>query len=378
MKTFFILLKLLLVGTAISLLIYSAVSSKQPILWPRNVSLEVKEIPATTVAQCSPHNHVMFIKTQKCGSSTLQNIFLRYGYKNNLTFALPTKGNMLGYPNGFKPSMIPKHLLPPGGKTDIFALHTRVSYREQRMVLHKDTRWITVLREPASQFESFYNYFNLKRYFKKNLAEFKNIPVANISLPRKNGLFGKNQMTFVMGYPDSISGEPLRRALENLDRLFDQVLIYEHWDESLILLRHLLCWSLHGVVAFKKNARGKRKKLAIDAELRRTLRELNYADVELYEHFLAKHRRQVLAFGVERMAKEVLSLTKLREDYSRRCAPKKKAKGRAPERGKNTTQAKGAANAMAESCYLLSLSEIPLIKAVREKQIRMLSGSKKH
>ncbi|XP_047486102.1 galactose-3-O-sulfotransferase 3-like [Penaeus chinensis] len=178
MKTFSILLKLLLIGTAISLFIYSAISSNQFALMPTNVSLEAKEIPATREAQCSPHNHVMFIKMQKCGSSTLQNIFLRYGYENNLTFALPKKGNMLGYPHGFKPSMIPKDLLPPGGKTDIFALHTRLSLRAQRKVLHKDTRWITVLREPASQFESFYNYFNLKRYFKKDLAEFKNIPVA--------------------------------------------------------------------------------------------------------------------------------------------------------------------------------------------------------
>lgn len=200
----------------------------------------------------------------------------------------------------------------------------------------------------------------------------------NISLPRYRGLFGKNQMTFVMGYPDGISGEPLHRALGELERLFDQVLIYEHWDESLVLLRHLLCWSLHDVVAFKKNARGKSRKAAVDAALRRTLRELNYADVELYDHFLAKHRRQVLAFGVERMSEEVLSLKTLREDYSRRCAAKETAKRQAPEGDKNVTQAKGDADAMPESCYTLSLTEIPLIKAVRQKQIRMLRNTKKH
>nr|XP_027237973.1 galactosylceramide sulfotransferase-like [Penaeus vannamei] len=371
-----VIAKIILIGIPLSLFIYSTVPSKQFVLWPMDVSLEAKGIPLTSEAQCSPHNHVMFIKTQKCGSTTLQNIFLRYGYKNDLISALPSKGNLLGYPNGFKPSLIPRRLLPPEGKVDIFALHTRVAFEEQMKVLHSDARWVTVLREPASQFESFYNYFNLKKYFKKDLAEFKDIPVANISLPRHRGFFGKNQMTFVMGYPDSISGEPLHQAVEELDRLFDLVLIYEHWDESLILLRHLLCWSLHDVVAFKKNSRGKRKKLALDPEMRRTLRELNYADVELYEHFLAKHRREVLAFGVDRMAKEVLSLGNLRDEYSRHCAARKEAKREAPEGSEKVTQAKGSGDTLTESCYTLSLTEIPLIRAVREKQIRMLNQKK--
>ena len=38
---------------------------------------------------CTPVKSLIFAKTHKTGSSTLQNIFLRYGWKNNLTFVLP-------------------------------------------------------------------------------------------------------------------------------------------------------------------------------------------------------------------------------------------------------------------------------------------------
>ena len=38
---------------------------------------------------------ILKIISSKCGSSSLQNIFLRFGEKNNLTFAIPEKGHLL-------------------------------------------------------------------------------------------------------------------------------------------------------------------------------------------------------------------------------------------------------------------------------------------
>ncbi|XP_042875027.1 uncharacterized protein LOC122255180 [Penaeus japonicus] len=78
-------------------------------------------------AQCRPQHHVMFLKTHKCASSTVQNIFLRYGYTNNLTFALPGGGNYLGNPGLFKAGLILRNLLT--GVADIFAVHTRLNVK---------------------------------------------------------------------------------------------------------------------------------------------------------------------------------------------------------------------------------------------------------
>ena len=39
--------------------------------------------------QCNKETKIVFLKTHKCASSSLQNIFLRFGEKNNLNFAIP-------------------------------------------------------------------------------------------------------------------------------------------------------------------------------------------------------------------------------------------------------------------------------------------------
>ena len=52
---------------------------------------------------CSPIKSISFAKTHKTGSSTVQNIFLRYGWENNLTFVLPEKRTwMFGFKTQFR------------------------------------------------------------------------------------------------------------------------------------------------------------------------------------------------------------------------------------------------------------------------------------
>ena len=40
---------------------------------------------------CNPKRKIVFAKTHKTGSTTVQNIVLRYGYRNGLNFAFPSK-----------------------------------------------------------------------------------------------------------------------------------------------------------------------------------------------------------------------------------------------------------------------------------------------
>ena len=60
-------------------------------------------------ADCSQEENIVFLKTHKTASSTIQNIFFRYGLKNSLRFALPEKGwksHLLGYPSPFQRSFL--------------------------------------------------------------------------------------------------------------------------------------------------------------------------------------------------------------------------------------------------------------------------------
>ena len=44
--------------------------------------------------KCRPSSNILFLKTHKTASSTIQNIFFRYGIRNKLWFAMPIKSNV--------------------------------------------------------------------------------------------------------------------------------------------------------------------------------------------------------------------------------------------------------------------------------------------
>ena len=73
---------------------------------PRKGKIHPKHlILESTRADCNQQENIVFLKTHKTASSTIQNIFFRYGLKNSLRFALPEKGwksHLLGYPSPFQ------------------------------------------------------------------------------------------------------------------------------------------------------------------------------------------------------------------------------------------------------------------------------------
>ncbi|XP_068246872.1 galactosylceramide sulfotransferase-like isoform X2 [Palaemon carinicauda] len=367
----------LVLGTLVTLLLYTTPQTLSSVSSFRYDVLSPDESRESKAGLCRPAHHLMFLKTHKCASSTVQNIFLRYGYKHNLTFALPRSGNYLGNPQHFTVDLIPPNLLPRSGKVDIFAVHTRLNVEEHSKILHNDTRWITIVRDPSALYESLFNFFHLGDIYGVHLSLFSRVPMANLmDLPRYGGKFGRNQMLFDFGYPENITVSELRGAIEELDNLFDLVMISEYMDESLILLRHLLCWSLHDLVYFTKNARRREVKHNLNPATLYALRELNSADVILYDHFVARHRQAVLEFGTRRMAREVSLLRSLREDYFAEC-------GAHEVRGQDSAllykeysgqvNAYVTANNSGQNCMMLSLPELSLVDAVRLHQRRALN-----
>ncbi|KAK4303304.1 hypothetical protein Pmani_024688 [Petrolisthes manimaculis] len=326
--------------------------------------------------RCSPANHIFFLKTHKCASSTVQNIFLRYGYRNNLTFAFPASGNYLGSPHHFHTNMLPKNLVPAEGKVDMFVLHTRLNPKQHTAILHNDTIWVTIVRDPPALYESLFNYFHMNNAYGMQLSEYSAQPLEKLTaLPRYVGKLGRNQMLFDLGYSDNLSVSELRHAIDNLDHHFHLVMISEHMDESLILLRHLLCWTLHDVVVFTKNARRQEVKRTPDPLTLKILRELNSADVILYDHFLARHREAVYKFGEQRMADEVSALRSLRDEYYDDCGAKE-VKGR--DSSLKFKEYSGLVSAYVTdnntniNCVMMSMPELALIDTVRRHQKTLL------
>ena len=126
---------------------------------------------------------IAFAKTHKTGSSTLQNIFFRYGDRNNLNFALPEKSWMFSYKQPFNASMVNRLPWARLGfdmfifhRCDNFTIDINIcnifffkisvwNYDEVHKIL-PDAVFITLLRSPVNCYESNYVYMGLQNIFK--------------------------------------------------------------------------------------------------------------------------------------------------------------------------------------------------------------------
>ena len=110
---------------------------------------------------CTPVRKLIFAKTHKTGSTTLQNLMFRYGTKNNLTFVLPnSKWWFFNHYRSFKASDAEDFNNANTNSTskDIFAIHSVWNYNEIRKII-PNAPAVTILRDPIDVFESAYSYF---------------------------------------------------------------------------------------------------------------------------------------------------------------------------------------------------------------------------
>ncbi|XP_064485208.1 galactosylceramide sulfotransferase-like [Ornithodoros turicata] len=270
---------------------------------------------------CQSKKNIVFLKTHKCASSTIMNIFLRYGITHNLTFVLPAidRTNYIGHPEYFSRNLI-KDMRPYNYTHNILTHHTRFNKTAIAEVMPKDTVYVTILRRPEDMFDSLYHYYAMSSMLGKSLAKFVEDETSiRYMANRKGKKFGFNQMCFDLGADRQNVTNTTGEFIDFLEHTFNLIMIAERLDESLVLLKDLLCWTVEDVVVFKLNARQSKYKETISSKAKEKLRECNSADASIYDHFLQVLDRKVATFGTERMAQEVDQLRRLRESYSNRC-----------------------------------------------------------
>ncbi|XP_023222369.1 galactose-3-O-sulfotransferase 4-like [Centruroides sculpturatus] len=323
-------------------------------------------------ATCSSKTNIVFLKTHKCASSTIQNIFMRYGDRNNLTFVLPAAGNYLGNPAPFRRTMVPD---PSKFNViyNILTLHSRFNYKEMKALMPNDTVFVTILRNPVDLYESLYSYLNLDRVYKMNLSEAVNKLSYNTLSKRINDKIGLNQMVFDLGfeYSKHANSSQIESFIERIDSLFDLVMITEKMDESLILLRHLMCWSLDDVLAFRVNARS--RKSVVTDKTREKLRRLNWMDQLLYDHFLKRFEDRVKRFGYSSLQNEVILLNQKRSIWYDYCVKETRSYSDGV-RAKVVTYIRN--QNFNDSCASLTRSELDYIDYLRKKQKHLFRKTK--
>ncbi|OWF48730.1 galactose-3-O-sulfotransferase 2-like [Mizuhopecten yessoensis] len=247
-----------------------------------------------------PVNHIAFLKIHKAASTTIANIFLRYGIERNLVFALPRgKG-------GGGPSLTSRYFFPPPRNEtyDISCGHVRYNRDEFSRVLPNDTMYIEVVREPFSLFQSFINCF-----YPKNVLDIPgNNPVLDylshtehhikyqgyIDLQQMAHEF--NMMAIEFGFPEELFWDrnqtKIQSYLRKLDKEMNIVLVVEYFDESIVLMRRLLNWDLKDILYCKTHVRGYKRKtksrLQFGSKEEKLYKERSYLDYALYDFFLHK------------------------------------------------------------------------------------------
>lgn len=293
--------------------------------------------------QISP---VLFLKTHKTGGSTIASILNRLGDAWNKEFLLPCdpeSPSHLGWPGRFPGEGCVK----PSKQFDIICNHA--VYNRTAMLAYlkksKSPFIFTILRDPLSQIQSAFNYFNssdsresltasllskeptaagnmlLKQLVDLELAghedvwdkrihilkEMKNNPAKFRKVDRARFL---NSQSYDLGWYEAHDGsslpsdEDIQKWFEGLD--FSYVMLTDMYDEGLVLLSQKLHLTLEDVsnVHLKQESYPQPKP---SAKQFLELQDLLHLDFKLFAHYKSKFMKEWERYG------DSQALEKLRE-----------------------------------------------------------------
>ncbi|XP_077997409.1 galactosylceramide sulfotransferase-like [Glandiceps talaboti] len=264
-----------------------------------HLELEIEQsaiLRNTNVSTCSKQRNVVFLKTHKTGSDTTTKIFLQYGDLNNLSFVLPSGDWNLGWPSFIRS----KDYLPSNKTFNILCLHTVYNKTQMHNLMPKDTKYVTILREPWKQFKSSFNYFYYELFLNDSNDK---VPPVETFLKKTGGYyrgdykfkypFVRNFMSFDLGFPpsqyDNVSA--IIEFINTIQQDFDLVMILEYFDESLVLLKRTFCWDMIDILYVTANIGIYRYPINDDA---RPLYGLfGQADIALYDHFKKELQKRI-------------------------------------------------------------------------------------
>nr|XP_057920762.1 galactosylceramide sulfotransferase [Doryrhamphus excisus] len=275
--------------------------------------------------QCSPVGNIMFMKTHKTASSTLLNIIFRFGQKHQLKFAFPDGRNDFFYPSPFRRSQVKDY--QPGECFNILCNHMRFQHQEVAKLLPPDAIYVTILRNPANLFESSFHYYHRVIPFtwsisaENKMAAFLKSPWEYYSMGAYNSFYLRNLLFFDFGLDNNLDpdDEKVMESILDLSTRFHLVLIAEHFEESLILLKETLCWTTEDILYLEQNVRKKSSVTRLTPELRARALRWNGADWKLYQHFNDTFWAKVEAYGREKMKQQVMELRRRNAEMKAIC-----------------------------------------------------------
>ncbi|NXC34120.1 G3ST2 sulfotransferase, partial [Campylorhamphus procurvoides] len=272
-----------------------------------------------------PQTDIVFLKVHKSASSTVMNILFRFGESHNLTFAFPLGGGFqLYYPNHFLARFVQGFSPRTPRRFNILCHHMRFLQPEVQKVVPSSAVYFSILRNPVQLMESSFVYYKGTSAFShvRSLEEFLSDPYRYYNPTKGDRHYARNLMTFDFGFnPDGeVSPERVQLMLKAIESSFNFLLISEYFDESMVLLKEMLCWDLDSVVSFPLNTRDNSTKSPLKDSLVEKIKAWNRLDWEIYTHFNRTFwERLERDIGRERLEREVKALRARRAELARTC-----------------------------------------------------------
>ena len=173
--------------------------------------------------------------------------------------------------------------------------HARYNRTEMDFIVPNAT-YMAIIRNPVKHFESAFAYFGYpNRVYRLNPNVSKDEDPIAAFMENPNYYWNqkwyfwfqlKSGQLFDLGV-DHVdqTGPKVARAIQQLDKEFDLIMIADYFDESLLLLRKHLCLSWSDIVYIPDNFRADKKRRQINETVRKKIEDWNWADMSLYQHF---------------------------------------------------------------------------------------------
>ncbi|XP_006821250.1 galactose-3-O-sulfotransferase 2-like [Saccoglossus kowalevskii] len=264
-----------------------------------------REMVPVSNQPCEESTNIAFIKVHSASGAVIANILQRFGDSRNLTFILPKEKNTdsAGWPYCFHTN----HMLPStSGNYNILCNHAVYNRREFDKIMPKDTAYVTILRNPRHHFEALFNSYRFGRmlgiHANDPLHEFLNRPDEYVSSVTSTDRFLlQNPMAYDLGFdPEFFKDEDaIMTFIKDIENNFKLVMISDYMEESLVLLKRQMCWTLDEVIYYELSTAKIHSEYRSEMTngLRDKLREWNFADHALYQHFNKTFWKRVHAEG---------------------------------------------------------------------------------
>ena len=188
------------------------------------------------------------------------------------------------------------------------------------------TIFTTLLRSPVDQFLSVFNNFELKseirnlRPHQDPYEEFFRNP-EKIAKMSSDAIFHliQNSMSFDLGLEPKFFKDPeaVDAFIQKIDKDFHLVMILELLDESLVLLKRLMCWSLSDLIYVKLSVNNEYS-ASVAPHVTEKIKKWNSVDQQLYDYFYRKMKK-IISQQDNEFQQEVELLKTINKDFSKEC-----------------------------------------------------------